>query len=686
MHHNAGAHRKSRRRREDRQVGLAELKDAARAALAAGKLEVAEKTYLEMVRRGTLDADVYNNLAAICDRRGGVIEDSVKLLEKAVELAPERDEYRANLSRLLGRQRADLMRQSRYEAAVPVAWRMVQLEPGSAANHRELGECCAKSGNLEEGVKHFTRAINLDPNNPSHYNDLGLAFYELRWLAEAQGAFQEVLRLKPDSAVAYTHLGLLANVTGLSGVAVSLLERAVKVEPQSSAAHSNLGLFLRDQGRLREARRHLEEALRLNPKSASAMSTYLLSLVSDPDADPAWVGAEHKRYDAIVRGTPRKVVARDLDPRRKLRIGYLSPDLRAHSVSFFILPVLENRNREETHVTCYSTTLAEDAVTQRIQEHSDGFRSVYRMSDEKLAGLIAEDGVDILIELSGHTSQNRLAMLANRVAPVQVTYLGYANTTGLSEMDYRITDDIADPVGVSDAWHSEKLVRIPNGFLAYQPAWDPVDFPVVQLPAEAAGHVTFGSFNNLAKLDDLVLDTWAAILGNVPGSRLVLKAKGLRSDAVPARIMDAFAARGVASERIQLLTQEPSARAHLTLYNQMDVALDTFPYNGTTTTCEALWMGTPVVTFEGQSHAGRVGATLLHRIGLSELVARDREGYIETASALGRDLSRLARIRQGLREKLLKSPVADGARLARELEAAYREMWIRYCGAMSAAA
>ncbi len=686
MHHNAGAHRKSRGRRGGRQIGLAELKEAARAALAAGKLDVAEKTYLEMVKRGTLDADVYNNLAAICDRRGGGIEDSVKLLEKAVELAPERGEFRANLLRLLGRQRAGLMRQARYEAAVPVAWRMVQLEPGSAANHRELGECYAKSGNLEEGVKHFTRAINLDPNNPSHYNDLGLACYELKWLAEAQGAFQEVLRLKPDSAVAYTHLGLLANLTGLSGVAVSLMERAVKVEPQSSAAHSNLGLFLRDQGRLREARRHLEEALRLNPKSVTAMSTYLLSLVSDPDADPAWVGAEHKRYDAIVRGTPRKVVARDLEPRRKLRIGYLSPDLRAHSVSFFILPVLENRNREETHVTCYSTTLVEDAVTKRIQEHSDAFRSVYRMSDEKLAGLIAEDGIDILVELSGHTSQNRLAMLANRVAPVQATYLGYANTTGLLEMDYRITDDIADPVGVSDTWHSEKLVRIPNGFLAYQAAWDPAAFPVVQVPAEAAGHVTFGSFNNLAKLNDLVLDTWAAILGKVPGSHLMLKAKGLRSDAVPARIMDAFAARGVASERIRLLTQEPSAHAHLALYNEMDIALDTFPYNGTTTTCEALWMGTPVVTFEGRSHAGRVGATLLHRSGLSELVARDREGYIETASALGRDLSRLARIRQGLREKLLKSPVADGARLARELEAAYREMWLRYCGAMSAAA
>jgi predicted O-linked N-acetylglucosamine transferase (SPINDLY family) len=248
-------------------------------------------------------------------------------------------------------------------------------------------------------------------------------------------------------------------------------------------------------------------------------------------------------------------------------------------------------------------------------------------------------------------------------------------------MDYRITDEIADPVGVSDAWHTEKLVRIPGGFLAYQPPFKASELAVAPMPAEKAGHDTFGSFNNLAKINGAVLDAWASILARVPNSQLILKAKGLRSDKVQERITGAFAARGVDSGRVRLLTQERSAVAHLTLYNQMDIALDTFPYNGTTTTCEALWMGTPVVTFQGRSHAGRVGATLLQRIGLADLVAQNQQGYIETAVALGLDLPRLAQARTGLRERLEGSPVMDARRLARELEAAYRDVWRNYCAA-----
>lgn len=660
------------------------LAKSGRVALARGDVEAAECVYKEMVRLGVEDPDAYNNLAAIYDRRGGSLADEAELLAKAVELAPENGEYRNNLLKVLKRQRAALLHEKQFEAAIPIARLIVQLAPDVAAYHRDLGDCCCKTGNLEEAVKHFTRAINLDPKNAGYYNDLGLACYELRLLAEAQGAFQEVLRLCPDSAVAYSHLGLLANLTGLIGVAVSLLERAVKVQPSSASAHSNLGLFLRDQGDLVECRRHYEEALRLEPTSISAMSGYLLSLIGDPGSEPSWVGAEHRRFDAIVRTNPRRAMARDLDPTRKLRIGYLSPDFRSHSVAFFILPVLENRNRQETEVTCYSTGLFEDDVTKSVRANSEVFRTVYRTSDERLASMIQEDGIDILVELSGHTSLNRLTMLANRAAPVQVTYLGYPNTTGLAEMDYRITDEIADPVGVSDAWHSEKLVRIGGGFLAYRPAFDPSEVPVGPLPAGEAGHVTFGSFNNLAKINDTVMDAWAAILAQVPGSELLLKAKGLRSEKVQARVADALSGRGVDGSRVRLLTQEPSPQAHLAMYNQMDIALDTFPYNGTTTTCEALWMGAPVVTFEGTGHAGRVGASILRRMGLGELVARDREGYIQTAVALGRDRSRLIQIRAGLRERFQSSPVMDGARLARELEAAYRQIWREYCARMSA--
>ena len=247
-------------------------------------------------------------------------------------------------------------------------------------------------------------------------------------------------------------------------------------------------------------------------------------------------------------------------------------------------------------------------------------------------------------------------------------------------MDYRITDVIADPPGQSDVWHSEKLIRVESGFLAYCPPDWGKELPVADLPAQTANHVTFGSFNNLAKINDVVLDTWAAVLAEVPGSVMFLKARGLRDEKVQARIMKAFAARGIDGEqRIRMMGHERSAVDHLKLYNQVDLALDTFPYNGTTTTCEALWMGTPVVSFEGKSHAGRVGASLLWGSGLGELVAKDRCGYVEKAIDLGKNGDRLAELRRGLRAKFLTSSVMDVGRVVRGLEAAYREAWCAYC-------
>jgi predicted O-linked N-acetylglucosamine transferase (SPINDLY family) len=272
-------------------------------------------------------------------------------------------------------------------------------------------------------------------------------------------------------------------------------------------------------------------------------------------------------------------------------------------------------------------------------------------------------------------------MLGHRAAPIQVSYLGYPNTSGLTEMDYRVTDAMADPPGLSDAWHTEKLLRIEGGFLAYQPPDFGKDLAVADAPMKASKHVTFGSFNNLAKINAVVLDTWAAILEQVPESVILLKARGLRDDKVKERILAAFAARGIDGEnRIRLMGHERASEDHLRLYHQIDLALDTFPYNGTTTTCEALWMGTPVLTFEGASHPGRVGASLLTHAGLGELVVKDRQGYIEKAVALGKDCKALGQLRAGLRERFASSPIMDASRLARGLEKAYREVWQAYCG------
>jgi protein O-GlcNAc transferase len=657
---------------------VAKLRDRARAAVLRGDWESAERDYSGAVARGANDADTLNNLAAVYDRLGTHQERALELLVKACALCPDNGDLRRNLVNLLKKRVETLMQEGRYREARTVAQQRVELEPQSAKAQRDLGYCHAKTGQLETAIRFYTRAINLDPNNAVYYNDLGLACYDLRLLAEAQGAFQEVLRLNPTSAVAYTHLGLLANLTGLSGVAVSLLRRAVEVEPTCGAAQNDLALFLRDQGELQECRARYGEAIRLKPNSTNIFSGYLLSLNDDPNADPRCVAAEHRRFGAMTARPARKLVARAGDGGRKLRIGYLSPDFRTHSVAFFVAPILESHRQGEVEVTCYSTGNLEDGMTERIRRANVTWRSAFGMSDEDLAAAIESDAIDILVELSGHTAGNRLEMLAGRVAPVQMTYLGYPNTTGVDAMDYRITDVVADPVGATDSLYTEKLIRIEGGFLAYQPPDVARNLPTVELPAEQAGHVTFGSFNNLAKINDLVLDAWAAILRQVPNSRILIKAKGLRDDRVKERILGAFSSRGIAAnERVSLLIQERAAADHLRLYNKIDVALDSFPYNGTTTTCEALWMGTPVVTFAGQAHAGRVGASLLTHAGLGATLAGDRSGYIDLASALGNDLERLRELRRGMRERFAASPAMDPVRLARRLESLYREAWER---------
>ena len=663
---------------------VARYREVGRLAILQGNLTAAEKAYAQAIALGSVDADVFNNLATIYDKWGVKSGEGVDLMVTANQLAPNDLEIRRNLLNCLARQIRSLEMEGRYREALPLHEKRVGLEKDSAPCHRELGSCYAKTGNLEEAAKHFTRAINLDPKNAGYYNDLGLICFEMRWLAEAQGAFQEVLRLNPDSVVAYVHLGLLANLTGLTGLAVSFLRRALEKDPKCSEAQNNLALLLRDQGELSACRHHYEEAIRLKPDNSNVFSGYLLSLNDDPSADPAWVASEHRRFQTLVASTPRCDFERDLNPNRRLRVGYLSPDFRVHSVSFFICPIFRQHDRNSVDTVCYSTGLIEDGMTERIKVLVGDYRNVYRMGDEDLAEMIRSDGVDVLVELSGHTADNRLSMLSRRVAPVQITYLGYPNTTGLNGMDYRIVDSITDPPGLTESRHSERLARVEGGFLSYDPLESARSLPVCEMPAVLANRVTFGSFNNLAKLNDLVVDTWSSILEQVPDAILLLKARGLRNEKVKERLWDGFTRRGIdADQRVRMAGHERSLEDHLRVYGQVDLALDTFPYNGTTTTCEALWMGTPVLTFEGACHAGRVGASLLTHAGLEELVAKDRNAYIDMAVAFGRDWSALRRVRAGLRERFASSPIMDGVRMARGLERIYRDAWQAYCARQS---
>jgi protein O-GlcNAc transferase len=388
-----------------------------------------------------------------------------------------------------------------------------------------------------------------------------------------------------------------------------------------------------------------------------------------------WAEQHAKRFDIVA-------VFNHREPDKKLRIGYVSADFRdGHPLTYFIAPVLRAHDRNQFSIVCYSSVATPDSGTERIAGMADEWRDIRGVSDEAVAAMIRADHIDVLVDLGGHCGGSRLLVFAHKPAPIQITWLGYPDTTGLAAMDYRLTDEIADPPGESERFHTEQLVRPAGGFLCYEP---PVsDLAVSALPAWFSDGVTFGSFQYPAKITADVIATWARIMQRVPGSSLLLH--HCFSDyfdprgAVRNRIESAFAVHGIAPGRLRFAGGLP-LREHLELHAQVDIALDTFPYNGTTTTCESLWMGVPVVTLEGRTHAGRVGKTILTRAGLSDLVAADLNRYVELAAGLASDLDRLAGLRTSLRQTMAQSLLLDANTVTRGVEREYRAMWTALAG------
>ena len=353
-----------------------------------------------------------------------------------------------------------------------------------------------------------------------------------------------------------------------------------------------------------------------------------------------------------------------------------SPDFCTHSVAFFIDPILAHHDRRHIEVTCYADVAVPDTTTTRLRTLADSWRNTCRLTDAQVAEMVRADGIDILVDLAGHTADNRLLVFARKPAPVQVTYLGYPNTTGLQTVDYRLTDAWADAEELPNGY-TEELVRLPHGFLRYAPPKEAP--PVGRLPARETDYVTFGSFNNLPKVNPGVVARWSEILLAVPNSRLLLKTKSFNDEATQERYFGLFAQNGVGREHLDFIGHTPSSREHLALYNQVDIGLDPFPYNGTTTTCEALWMGVPVITLAGEVHAGRVGVSLLSSVGLTELIADTADQYISLAVELAGNVNRLSSLRANLRGRVAASPLCDGQTFTHALEAAYRSMWRRWC-------
>lgn len=464
------------------------------------------------------------------------------------------------------------------------------------------------------------------------------------------------------------------------------LEAALECYRAYAAAHPSdmesrvaIANTLTSLWRVEEAIAACAQALAAAPANTELFSSLLLYSHYSAHIAPRELFEAHVRYGELLtravapsyRGTWR--VARD--PERRLRVGYVSRNFSRHSVGYFVEPVLEHHDPAHFESYCYYTHALSDDVTSRIAAAATVWRHLPDVDADVLAAYVEEDEIDVLVDLAGHTKFTRLGAFAREPAPIQITWLGYPDTTGVPSIGYRITDGIADPPGASDALHTETLVRLASPFLCYRP---PPDAPPVAERVTSEG-VVFGSFNTVAKLTEPMVEVWSRILLAVPGSRVLLKAALLQNDRARDRVLAHFARAGVAADRVELRGWSSGRDTHLSAYADVDIALDTFPYNGTTTTCEALWMGVPVVTLAGDVHMARVGATLLASVGLDALVAQTPNAYVDAAVNLAHDRERLAEMRRDMRRRLLASPLLDHAGYTRRLEAAYRELWRAWC-------
>jgi predicted O-linked N-acetylglucosamine transferase (SPINDLY family) len=598
---------------------------------------------------------------------------AVKSFRRALALKPDYFEAHYNLGNAF-------RNEGMLEEAGASYRRALALKPGNAETLNNLGIILSDLGRQEEAIANFERALTLAPAYAEVHSNLGNALKAQSRLDEAAASLQRALTLKPDFADAHNNLGNVLQAQGKLEEAAASFRRAISLNPISADSFSNLGNVLKDQGKLEEAIASHRRALDLETDFSQAYSNLLFCLNYKPDITQEQIYNESRQWGDNIQkaiGTVTGQNAHNLKVDRRLRIGYVSPDFREHSVAYFIEPVIMTHNRERVEVYCYSNTRTTDKVTQRLQSETDHWCSIVGRSDEDVAERISEDRIDNMVDLAGHTSNNSLPVFAYKAAPIQVTWLGYPNTTGLRTIAYRLTDAVADPPGEADRLHTEKLVRLEHGFLCYRPvAAAPA---VTPLPSLTRGCITFASFNNLTKIGHDVVRAWAKILQAVPDSRLLLKAGQLSDNRTRDYVTALFDREGIAGERLVMHGRLADPTEHMGLYGSVDIGLDPFPYNGTTTTCEALWMGVPVVTLRGDRHAGRVGASILHRLGLEDFIAPTLEEYIESAQELARDRQKLQKMRASLRERMRGAELMDRQKFTGHLEDVFRQMWREYC-------
>ncbi len=571
----------------------------------------------------------------------------------------------------------------RQTEALALYERALAASPRDAGSLFAFGNLALRLGDASRAASYLRQAIKRSRNVPAYHLQLGNALLALGRLDEAAAAVRRAVELAPDLAEARCNLGCILVRQGDAAGAIPHLEHAVAVEPRLAIAHQNLGSALFRQGRISDAIGSFRHAIANDPTLAPAYAGLGMCLHFLPDVDYALIADTARRWSRLLpRPAQYPALTNAAAPDRRLRVGYVSADYRSHAVAHFLENVFAAHDRAAIELICYSNTRDEDATTLRIKSLADGWRSIVALDDDDAAALIRTDGIDILVDLSGHTEGERLAVFACKPAPIQCTWLGYYATTGLPEIDYIIADRFVVPIE-HEALYCEKPYRLPDSYLCFTPP----DLPVVvnDLPALRNGFITFGSCNNVLKLNKRVIELWSQLMLGIPQARLVLRAGFLSVAAVREEIARQFAVAGIAADRLDLRAGTERAGL-LATYNDIDIALDPFPYGGGTTTVEALWMGVPVVSLRGDRFSGRVSESMLTTVGLPDLVAADAATYIATAGALAADLAALAELRSRLRTMVVGSPLCDADRFTRNLEIAFRSMWRHWCAEKEQAA
>ena len=574
-----------------------------------------------------------------------------------------------------------LKEQGKIDEAISIYDRALEVEPESAHAHYYKGNALMELKRLDEAETSFKRAIELKPDYPQAHNNLGNVLKDRGRLDEAVARYRRALEINPNYVLAHNNLGNAMRDCGRLDEALVCYRRALEIDPNFVEAHTNLGNALCDLGQLNDGLACYQRAIEINPGFFEAHSNLLLVYNYQVGLSSEIPFAQAKSFGELAASKARPYTdwSNAPKPERCLRVGWVSGDFGEHSVGHFVegvLAALATEAAGQLEHFAYPSFTCSGPVTDRIMASCHGWHSAVGLSDERLAEQIRKDGIDILIDLSGHTAHNRLPMFAWKPAPVQATWLGYLGTTGIDAIDYLIADSWVFPQA-EESCFAERISRLPESYICLTAP--SVDVQVSGLPAVSNGYVTFGSFNNLSKVNDEVIEVWARILLSVQDSLLFLKAKQLGDGLVRLGVVDRFAKHGIEAHRLILEGHLPERGRHLSAYHRVDIALDTFPYPGVTTSAESLWMGVPALTLAGDRFISRQGVGLMMNAGLPDWVAADVDDYVARAVAHAADIQKLATLRSNLRQQVLASPVFDTRRFARHFETTLREMWAKWC-------